>query len=155
MSSGRSIDYANRIFLSTNDILYANDSRPMFTIVADTVGRHDFLLTPCSQEMFRILYDHQGHHPDAFENLARELSRFGIENHRIGTTFNIFMNVHVGTDDAIDVDVPTVASWRSCGFPRRDGSCRRIDGLLGGEIQQAVPSSRSTLKFSTPSPDIS
>ncbi len=106
LSSGRSIDYANRIYLSTNDILYANDSRPMFTIVSDTVGRHDFLLTPCSLEMFHILYDHQGHHPSCFENLARELSRFGIEGHRIATTFNIFMNVRVGDDGAIDVDVP-------------------------------------------------
>ena len=46
LSSGRSIDYAGKIFLTTGDVLYANDSRHMFTIVADSVGRHDFLLTP-------------------------------------------------------------------------------------------------------------
>ena len=56
LSSGRSIDYDGKIYLSTGDVLYANDSRPMFTIVADMVGRHDFLLTPCSQEMFEKLY---------------------------------------------------------------------------------------------------
>jgi len=69
LSSGRSIDYAGRIYLTVGDILYANDSRPMFTIVTDTVGRHDFLLTPCSQEMFEILYKHKGHHHSCFENL--------------------------------------------------------------------------------------
>ena len=39
-----------------NDILYANNSKPMFIIIDDTVGLHDFLLTPCSREMFEILF---------------------------------------------------------------------------------------------------
>src|SRR5947209_203778 len=56
LSSGRSIDYANTIYLTTGHVLYSNRSRPMFTIVADDVGRHDFLLTPCSPETFRINY---------------------------------------------------------------------------------------------------
>lgn len=38
LSSGRSIDYAGKIYLSTGDVLYSNDSRKMFTIVADSVG---------------------------------------------------------------------------------------------------------------------
>src|SRR3954471_12957841 len=50
LSSGRTIDYANTIYLSTGHILYSNRSRAMFTIVADDVGRHDFLLTVCSAE---------------------------------------------------------------------------------------------------------
>ena len=29
----------------------------MFTILEDRVGRHDFLLTPCSPETFEILYE--------------------------------------------------------------------------------------------------
>jgi uncharacterized protein YcgI (DUF1989 family) len=108
LSSGRSIDYAGRIYLSTGDTLYANDSRPMFTIVADTAGRHDFLLTPCSQEMFEILYRHEGHHPSCFENLQRSLEQHGIRGEQIGTTFNIFMNV--GVDNAtgrVTVGVPS------------------------------------------------
>ena len=107
LSSGRSIDYAGRIYLSTGDILYANDSRPMFTIVADTVKRHDFLLTPCSQEMFELLYHHQGHHPSCFENLATSLRPFGVQPSQIGTTFNIFMNVGVDPQGRVTVGVPT------------------------------------------------
>lgn len=106
LSSGRSIDYANRIYLSTGDVLYANTSDSMLTITSDTVGRHDFLLTPCSQQMFTILYQHLGHHPSCFENLAKGLEQFGIENHQIGTTFNIFMNVTVGPDGTVEVGVP-------------------------------------------------
>src|SRR5216110_1561444 len=55
LSSGRSIDYANRIYLTKGDLLYTNRSRPMLTIVEDDVGRHDFLLTPCSPETFQII----------------------------------------------------------------------------------------------------
>lgn len=106
LSSGRSIDYASRIYLSTGDILYANDSRPMFRILEDQVGRHDFLLTPCSQEMFEILYHHHGHHPSCFENLYRALGEFGIRPEQIGTTFNVFMNVEVGPDGAVAVKAP-------------------------------------------------
>jgi hypothetical protein len=98
LSSGRSIDYANTIYLTTGHILYSNDSRPVFTILRDDVGRHDFLLTPCSPETFHILYKHQGHHPSCFENLWRNLAPLGIEPHQIPTTFNVFMNVAVQPD---------------------------------------------------------
>src|SRR4051794_37921894 len=63
LSSGRSIDYANTIYLTTGHTLYSNRSRPMLFIESDEVGRHDFLLTPCSPETFKIIYEHKGHHP--------------------------------------------------------------------------------------------
>ncbi|MEO8464140.1 MAG: urea carboxylase-associated family protein [Gammaproteobacteria bacterium] len=107
LSSGRTIDYASTIFLTTGSLLYSNDSRPMVTIVADTAGRHDFLLTPCSQEMFEILYEHKGHHPSCFENLYTSLAKYGIQSHQIGTTFNIFMTVDVASDGVVKVGVPS------------------------------------------------
>jgi hypothetical protein len=106
LSSGRSIDYASKIYLSTGDVLYSNDSRPMFTILEDKVGRHDFLLTPCSQEMFEILYQHRGHHPSCFENLYRSFAEFGIRPEQIGTTFNVFMNVEVTPEGTVHVRAP-------------------------------------------------
>ena len=95
LSSGRSIDYANRIYLTKGDILYSNRSRPMVTIVEDDVGRHDFLLTPCSPETFQIIYKNNEPHPSCFANLATHLAAFGIAPDSIPTTFNIFMNVEV------------------------------------------------------------
>ncbi len=106
LSSGRSIDYANTIYLTTGHTLYSNRSRAMFDIVADDVGRHDFLLTPCSPETFRIIYKHEGHHPSCFENLATNLARFGIAPDSIPTTFNIFMNVQVGSNGALSILPP-------------------------------------------------
>ncbi len=106
LSSGRSLDYASRIYLTTNDILYANNSKAMFTIVDDTVGLHDFLLTPCSREMFEILYQHKGPHPSCFENLFLCLSEYGVSEADISTTFNIFMNVHIDAQGKLTVGVP-------------------------------------------------
>jgi len=55
LSSGRSLDYASRIYLTTGDELFSNRSNVMARIVADDVGHHDFLLTPCSKDTFRII----------------------------------------------------------------------------------------------------
>ncbi len=95
LSSGRTIDYANTIYVTTGHVLYSNRSRPMWTIVEDTVGRHDFLLTPCSPETFTILYKTTGHHPSCFENLVTALREHGISPDAIPTTLNVFMNVDV------------------------------------------------------------
>ncbi|GAC1331251.1 MAG: urea carboxylase-associated family protein [Candidatus Dormibacteria bacterium] len=106
LSSGRSIDYANTIYLTTGHILYSNRSRPMFTIEEDTVGRHDFLLTPCSPETFSIIYNHSGHHPSCFENLWRSLAQFAVAPDAIPTTFNVFMNVEVSPTGELDIKPP-------------------------------------------------
>lgn len=109
LSSGRSIDFGNRVLFSTGDVLYSNRSRPMVTIVEDTVGRHDFLLTPCSQETFDLLYPEFGGaaHPSCFDNLCRGLAPFGVAPDTIGTTFNIFMNVWSEPDGTLHIDPPT------------------------------------------------
>jgi len=106
LSSGRSIDYAKTIYLSTGHILYSNRSRPMLTITSDDVGRHDFLLTPCSLETFQIIYQTQGHHPSCFENLASHLQAFRIAPDSIPTSFNIFMNVIIKADGSLDIGPP-------------------------------------------------
>ncbi|MEP6991561.1 MAG: urea carboxylase-associated family protein [bacterium] len=106
LSSGRTIDYANTIYLTTGHALYSNRSRPMWTIVEDTVGRHDFLLTPCSPDTFRIIYRATGHHPSCFENLWRNLAPYGIAPDTIPTTFNVFMNVVVQPSGELQILPP-------------------------------------------------
>ncbi|MEY2480120.1 MAG: uncharacterized protein QOI04_1047 [Verrucomicrobiota bacterium] len=106
LSSGRSIDYANKIYLTTGDVLYSNRSRPMFTIAADEVGRHDFLLTPCSTETFKIIYRNEKYHPSCFENLAKNLALFDIPPDSIPTTFNIFMNVEIDAKGVMSILPP-------------------------------------------------
>lgn len=95
ISSGRSIDYASRIYLSTGDPIYSNRSRVMLRIGEDMVGRHDFLLSPCSAEMFRIIYGDERPHRGCFGNLAAALAPYGVAPDAIPTAFNVFMNVPV------------------------------------------------------------
>ena len=95
LSSGRTIDYAETIYLTTGHSFYSNRSNIMFDMIEDTVGTHDFLLTPCSAEMFRIIYGHTEPHRGCFGNLCEALKEYGIKPDNIPTCFNIFMNVHV------------------------------------------------------------
>ena len=107
LSSGRSIDYASRLWLTTGDVLYSNRSRPMFTILEDTCGRHDFTLTPCSKRMFELLYDEAEGRPGCEGNLAAALAPWGIGADRIPIAFNIFMHVAVdGETGRIEVRPP-------------------------------------------------
>lgn len=95
LSSGRSIDYASKLWLSTGDLLYSNRSRPMFEIVEDTCGRHDFTLTPCSKDTFSIIYGETEGRPGCEGNLASALAPYGIGVDRVPIAFNVFMHVSV------------------------------------------------------------
>lgn len=107
ISSGRTLDYASKLFLSAGDPLYSNRSRIMLRIIEDTVGRHDFLLTPCSEDTFRIIYGDEHPHHGCFGNLAQALAPYGIAPDQIPVAFNIFMNVQVnGETGELRVDPP-------------------------------------------------
>lgn len=98
LSSGRTLDYESRIFLTTGNRLWSNRSRVMLDIVADSVGRHDFLLTPCSADTFRIIYGDTDPHRGCFGNLVEALAPFGILPDRMPVAFNCFMNVSVDSE---------------------------------------------------------
>jgi uncharacterized protein YcgI (DUF1989 family) len=107
ISSGRTLDYASRIYLTTGDRLYSNRSNVLLEIVEDDVGRHDFLLTPCSKDTFRIIYGDTDPHQGCFGNLAAALAPYGIEPDAIPVAFNCFMNVPVdGVTGELRVDPP-------------------------------------------------
>ena len=98
ISSGRTLDYASRIYLTKGDPLYSNRSNIMLRIVEDDVGRHDFLLTPCSKETFRIIYGDENPHRGCFGNLAAALAPYGVTEDAIPTAFNCFMNVPIDAE---------------------------------------------------------
>jgi uncharacterized protein YcgI (DUF1989 family) len=107
ISSGRTLDYASRIFLTAGDPLYSNRSNIMLLIVEDMVGRHDFLLTPCSADTFRIIYGDEHPHRGCFGNLAAALAPFDIGPDQIPIAFNVFMNVTVdGGSGELKVEPP-------------------------------------------------
>jgi uncharacterized protein YcgI (DUF1989 family) len=107
ISSGRSLDYASKLYLTTGDPIYSNRSNVMLRILEDTVGRHDFLLTPCSRDTFRIIYGDEHPHQGCFGNLEQALKPYGIVPDQIPVAFNCFMNVVLDPKDwSMKVDPP-------------------------------------------------
>jgi uncharacterized protein YcgI (DUF1989 family) len=106
ISNGRTFDYEETIALTAGNRLWSNRSNPMLTIVEDTVGRHDFLLTPCSEATFRHFYPEHPVHRGCFGNLAEALAPYGVEPDMIPCAFNLFMNVPVGPNGKLRVDPP-------------------------------------------------
>jgi uncharacterized protein YcgI (DUF1989 family) len=109
VSNGRTFDYEETIRLTTGNRLWSNRSNPMLEIVADSVGRHDFLLTPCSEATFRHFYRDKPVHRGCFGNLAEALAPHGVEPDAIPVAFNVFMNVPVAEDGTIKVLPPSTA----------------------------------------------
>ena len=106
LSNGRTFDYEETLRMGAGNRLWSNRSQIMLNIVEDTVGTHDFLLTPCSEATFRHFYPEQPVHRGCFGNLAEALAPFGIEPDQIPCAFNVFMNVPVAPDGKLRVDPP-------------------------------------------------
>ncbi|RZM20994.1 MAG: urea carboxylase-associated family protein [Sphingomonas sp.] len=141
ISSGRTLDYANRIYLTTGDLLYSNRSKPMLEIVQDDVGRHDFLLTPCSADTFRIIYGDTDPHRGCFGNLAAALAPWGVLPDRIPIAFNCFMNVPVdGKTGAFTVEAPLSKAGDTIVFEAR------MDLVIGLTACSALQSNNGSFK---------
>ncbi|QJR81659.1 urea carboxylase-associated family protein [Alteromonas pelagimontana] len=106
LSSGRSLDYNESVEFGKGAKLYSNNSNVMFEIVEDTVGVHDFTLTPCSVDTFKHFYPNEAPVPGCFGNLAAAFEQYGIPKHLIGTTFNTFMKVDIDREGKISVLPP-------------------------------------------------
>jgi len=106
LSNGCSFDYNGKILLSTGDVLWSNRSNQMLTIIADDVGRHDFLYASCSVEMYRMQYGVTGYHANCADNLRAALRELGLEPGTLPTAFNFFMNVDVSPEGRLKVQAP-------------------------------------------------
>lgn len=141
ISSGRTLDYASRIYLTTGDKIYSNRSRVLLEIIADDVGRHDFLLTPCSKDTFRIIYGDTDPHHGCFGNLAHALAPFGISDDMIPVAFNCFMNVTVdGQTGTLAVEPPLSKAGDSIRFEAHE------DLIIGLTACSALQSNNGTFK---------
>ena len=141
ISSGRTLDYASKIYLTAGDKLYSNRSRVLLTIEEDTVGRHDFLLTPCSADTFRIIYGDEHPHRGCFGNLAAALAPYGVEPDAIPSAFNVFMNVPVdGVTGELKVEPPLSRAGDHVTFRAED------DLVIGLTACSALQSNNGSFK---------
>ncbi|MEE4538292.1 MAG: urea carboxylase-associated family protein [Erythrobacter sp.] len=107
VSNGRPFDYEETIALTNGTRLWSNRANVILEITDDTVGTHDFLLTPCSYATFKHFQRDKPLHRGCFGNLAAALEPYGVKEDAIPTAFNVFMNVPVNqTSGRLQVDPP-------------------------------------------------
>lgn len=117
LSNGRTFDYGRKIHLSTGDTLWSSQSVPLLKIIADEVGRHDFLYAACSQEMYRIEYGITAPHPNCLDNLETALRSAGIAPRgTLPTPFNLFQNATVRADGTLHLEAPRSKAGQSVYF---------------------------------------
>jgi len=89
--------FAKTIFLTTGHGLYSGLGRRLFTIVADSCGRHDTIGGCCSSESNVFRYGAPGT-ANCRDNFLKALGRFGLGRKDIVANVNWFMNVPVEAD---------------------------------------------------------
>ena len=98
---------ARTIRLTTGHVLYSDVARAMFTIVADTCGRHDTIGGCCSAPSNLLMYGVKDV-PGCRETFLRVLGRHGLGRRDIVANVNFFSNVPVAADgqlaDTVFVD---------------------------------------------------
>lgn len=105
LSQGNTRKLNNTWLLSTGHRLYSTKCRPLLTIVADTVGRHDLQSSACSPYDYPIRFGITGH-PSCLAILTDVLEDHGIPEFLIPDPFNVFMNTDVGENGQIQVRTP-------------------------------------------------
>jgi urea carboxylase-associated protein 1 len=94
------------IYLGTGTVLLSDLCRPMLTITADTVGRHDTLGGACSTESNTVRYalDKKSMHAcrNSFLLAVAENDQFGLTKRDITHNINFFMYVPVTPDGGLE-----------------------------------------------------
>lgn len=93
------------IRLKVGDGLYSNQRRPLMTLVADTVGKHDFFFPACDYYRYKVDFNDEDH-PNCHDNLHHVLSEFGLSHVKVPDPINWFMNNVVDEHDDYEINEP-------------------------------------------------
>ena len=85
------------LYIKTGDVLISSRGRPMFTVVEDTIGVHDYTVPACDPSRFEVDFGVSGHR-NCLENMAESLRRFGVDSLEVPEPFNLFQNSPVIAD---------------------------------------------------------
>ena len=96
-SSMNTIKVQGNIFVQKGTILYSDLGNALFTVIADTCGRHDTLAGCCSEANNFLRYGVRNT-PNCFANFLEILGKFGLGRNEIVSNINFFMHVPVESD---------------------------------------------------------
>src|SRR3954471_10730091 len=103
-SAADTIAAQGNLFLTTGSVRRSGEGRPLMTVVADDVGRHDTIGGACSKESNTLRYGHHTRHQHAcVENFLREGARHGLGKRDLVSNINWYMNVPVEEDGMLGI----------------------------------------------------
>jgi urea carboxylase-associated protein 1 len=103
-SASETVTWQGSIFLTLGSVLRSDRGRPLLTVVADDVGRHDTLGGACSKESNTLRYGHHTRHQHAcVENFLAEGARWGLGKRDLVSNINWYMNVPVEADGTLGI----------------------------------------------------
>jgi uncharacterized protein len=111
-----------RIIPKIGDTLVTNRRRPILTLIEDTSGGvHDTLLAACDRYRYELL-GYPGYHANCTDNLAAGLGEIGLAPPETPSPLNLFMNIPVRANNAIDF-LPPVSTPGSYVTLRAEMDC--------------------------------
>lgn len=116
LSTGVTIDCNESLHLKIGDIIYTNQYRAMFELIADDVKEHDLLHPCCRPEMYDFFYGNGEGHPNCLDNINGNLG----EHRPSITPVNLFMNTRIHPDGSISVETP----------PSKAGDCVVLKAMM-------------------------
>jgi urea carboxylase-associated protein 1 len=103
-SAPDTISGQGNLFLTTGSVLRSGHGRPLMTVIADEVGRHDTIGGACSKESNTLRYgQHTKYQHACVENFLAEGARWGLAKRDLVSNINWYMNVPVDPDGSLGI----------------------------------------------------
>jgi len=93
-SSMNTIKVQGNIYVGIGTVLYADSGNALFTVVADTFGRHDTIYGCCSRANNQLRYGVQTTET-CYDNFTAILAQFDLDQRYIVSNVNFFMSVPI------------------------------------------------------------
>src|SRR6516164_1990761 len=93
-SATNTIKVQGNIYIGNGTVLYSDRGAALFTMIADSCGRHDTIYGCCSEANNFLRYGVRGT-PSCYANFREILARFGLDERSIVGNVNFFMSVPV------------------------------------------------------------
>jgi len=102
-SSMNTIKVQGNLYVCLGTILYADSGNALFTVVADTFGRHDTIYGCCSRANNRLRYGVETTE-SCYDNFTAILKQFQLDQRYIVSNVNFFMSVHIDHSGKAGID---------------------------------------------------
>lgn len=98
-STMNTIKVRGSIYVGKGTVLYADSGAALFTVVEDTLGRHDTIYGCCSEANNFLRYGVRGT-PSCYANFLEILDEFDLDRSAIVSNVNFFMQVPIEANGA-------------------------------------------------------